>query len=51
MHQLGGTRPNSEAQGFDWGVLKLTLHTGSYQWEFVPVAGAAYHDAGTSSCH
>ena len=51
MHQLGGIRPNSEARGSDWGVLKLTLHTGSYQWEFVPVAGAAYHDAGTSSCH
>ena len=51
MHQFGAVRPNSEAQGFDWGVLKLTLHTDHYQWEFVPAAGAAYHDAGTSSCH
>jgi len=51
MHQIAGMRPNSEAQGFEWGVLKLTLQSGSYQWEFVPAAGATYRDAGTYSCH
>ena len=33
-----------------WGVLKLTLHPGSYDWEFVPVEGGTYHDSGHSSC-
>ena len=51
MQQMGAVRPNSEAEGLDWGVLKLTLHTDSYQWEFVPAAGATFRDAGTFSCH
>ena len=51
MQQMGAVRPNSEAAGLDWGVLKLTLHTDSYQWEFVPAAGATFRDAGTASCH
>jgi hypothetical protein len=33
------------------GVLRLTLHPSSYDWEFVPVAGQTYRDAGTGSCH
>jgi hypothetical protein len=34
-----------------WGVLKLTLHPGSYDWEFLPVAGASFQDAGQDPCH
>ena len=45
------TRPNSEIRGRDWGVLALTLESSSYRWEFVPVEGATFRDAGTSSCH
>ncbi len=34
-----------------FGVLKLTLHPGSYDWTFVPVAGATFTDSGTAACH
>ena len=34
-----------------FGVLKLTLHPDSYEWRFVPEAGATYGDAGSTSCH
>jgi hypothetical protein len=34
----------------DYGVLKLTLHAGSYAWQFVPIAGASFSDAGSTAC-
>jgi Bacterial Ig-like domain (group 2)/Calcineurin-like phosphoesterase len=34
-----------------FGVLKLTLHTSSYDWQFVPVAGDTFTDTGTGTCH
>ncbi len=33
------------------GVLKLTLHANSYDWEFVPIAGGSFTDSGTSLTH
>lgn len=33
------------------GVLKLTLHASSYDWQFIPVAGQTATDSGTTSCH
>jgi hypothetical protein len=51
IHALKGARPNSEARGNDWGVLMLTLSPSSYEWNFVPVAGATYRDSGTGACH
>jgi hypothetical protein len=33
-----------------FGVLKLTLHPDSYDWEFVPVAGQTFTDSGSDSC-
>ena len=33
-----------------WGVLKLTLHATSYDWEFVGVPGSTFHDAGSTQC-
>jgi hypothetical protein len=43
---------NSEAwQTSALGVLKLTLHPTSYDWQFVSVAGSLYTDSGTGSCH
>ena len=44
-------QPNSEVRGRDWGVLRLTLLSGSYEWAFVPVAGASFRDSGRSDCH
>jgi hypothetical protein len=34
-----------------YGVLKLTLHAKSYDWEFIPEAGKVFHDARSDSCH
>jgi PKD repeat protein len=35
----------------DHGVLKLTLHESSYDWEFVPVpGGSGFADSGTAAC-
>jgi hypothetical protein len=34
-----------------FGVLKLVLHSGSYDWQFVPVAGSTFTDSGTGTCH
>ncbi|WP_127500550.1 DUF7594 domain-containing protein [Actinoplanes solisilvae] len=51
-YAFGTIQPNSEARNSDtYGVLKFTLHSGSYDWQFVPVAGKTYSDSGTGSCH
>jgi hypothetical protein len=34
-----------------YGVLKVTLHAGSYDWRFVPEAGKTFSDSGTGQCH
>lgn len=45
-------QPNSEVRNDStYGVLKLTLRTTSYDWQFVPVAGASFTDSGTGTCH
>ena len=45
-------KPNSQvSNGSTYGVLKLTLSASSYFWQFVPVAGQTFTDAGTASCH
>ncbi|MBK8046349.1 MAG: hypothetical protein IPK16_03980 [Anaerolineales bacterium] len=33
-----------------WGVIKMTLHEGSYDWEFVPIPGQTWTDSGTANC-
>ena len=33
------------------GVLKLTLRAGSYDWNFLPVAGRSFTDSGSGGCH
>jgi Ca2+-binding RTX toxin-like protein len=45
-------KPNSEVrQNETFGVLRLALHAGSYDWQFVPEAGKTFTDAGTATCH
>lgn len=34
-----------------FGVLKLTLHPKSYDWEFIAEPGKAFRDSGSGSCH
>ena len=44
--------PNSEARdNTAYGVLKLTLRTGGYDWQFVSAAGSSYADSGSGTCH
>lgn len=44
-------QPNSLVrQNTTFGVLKLTLHAASYDWQFIPVSGS-FTDTGTASCH
>ncbi|MEP6894097.1 MAG: DNRLRE domain-containing protein [Chloroflexota bacterium] len=33
------------------GVLKLTLGSNGYDWQFIPVAGASFTDSGSGTCH
>ncbi|HSF16449.1 MAG TPA: Ig-like domain-containing protein, partial [Vicinamibacteria bacterium] len=43
---------NSEVRdNTSFGVLKLTLWPNSYDWEFIPVAGASFSDSGSASCN
>jgi acid phosphatase type 7 len=52
LGSLGAAKSHSEVrQNTAFGVLELTLHPASYEWRFVPAAGASFSDAGTASCH
>lgn len=49
---FGTVQPNSDARASGtFGVLELTLHSNSFDWRFVPVAGKTYSDSGTGTCH
>ena len=49
---FGTPRPNSEVRATQLdGVLKLTLSTASYRWDFLPAAGSSFTDAGAAACH
>ncbi len=51
-YSFGTIQPNSQARNSDtYGVLKFTLHSNSYDWQFVPEAGKTYTDSGTTTCH
>ena len=51
-YSFGSPIANTEAYNVDtYGVLKLTLSPGAYSWEFIPVAGRSYRDAGSGTCH
>ena len=49
---IASVQPNSEVRNTDtFGVLKLTLHPDSYDWQFVPEAGKTFTDSGSAFCH
>jgi len=49
---FGPTKPNSEIRNADaFGVLKLTLKSGAYDWQFIPEAGKSFTDSGSGTCH
>src|SRR5512143_3615594 len=44
--------PLSEVrEGRTFGVLKLTLRSTGYDWQFIGVPGSTFTDSGTNSCH
>jgi chitodextrinase len=46
------TMANSQVRDDNtFGILKLTLHPTSYDWQFIPEAGKTFTDSGTQSCH
>jgi hypothetical protein len=48
----GETQPGSEVrEGTSFGVVRLTLHATSYDWQFVPDTAGGYTDAGSGACH
>ncbi len=48
-YNFGATSANSERRiSNTFGVLKFTLQSGSYQWDFMPASGQS--DSGTGSC-
>jgi hypothetical protein len=50
--KLRKTAPHSEVRDRStYGVLRLNLHPGSYDWEFVPIAGGEFRDSGHGACH
>lgn len=51
-YNFGTIQANSEVRNGDtFGVLKLTLHSNSYDWQFVPEAGKTFTDSGNGTCH
>jgi hypothetical protein len=50
-YKLGPLLPNTEAANDDtYGILKLTLKAGSYDWQFVPQSGKTFTDSGSATC-
>lgn len=51
LYALATAAPNSERQIVGtWGVIRLTLSSGSYDWQFMPV-GTGPSDSGRAECH
>jgi hypothetical protein len=49
---FGDSKPNSEVRDATaFGVLKLTLKPGGYDWQFIPEAGKTFTDSGSGNCH
>ncbi len=49
---FGSPKPNSLVRNGDtYGILKLTLHASSYDFQFVPEPGKTFTDAGAANCH
>jgi 3',5'-cyclic AMP phosphodiesterase CpdA len=51
LYGFSAPRINSEVRASVHGVLKLTLSATGYAWEFISVAGQAFSDAGSGTCH
>jgi hypothetical protein len=51
LYDRGKTQANSEVfENKTYGVLKLTLKSARYDWEFIPIDGQTFRDAGSGTC-
>lgn len=50
LYSFGAIQPNSMVRSATHGVLKLSLHSTSYDWRFVPTAGKTFTDSGSAGC-
>jgi hypothetical protein len=51
LREFGIIVANSEVQNnLTHGIIKFTLNSGSYEWEFLPTSGD-FRDAGSGECH
>lgn len=51
-YAFGPAQPNSEVRdNVAFGVLKLTLHSTGYDWEFLAIEGQTFTDSGSGACH
>lgn len=51
LYSRGTPQANSEVfENKTYGVLKLTLKAGRYDWEFIPIDGQTFRDSGSGSC-
>ena len=52
LRPMGPPVLNSEVSSSEaFGVLKLTLRTNGYDWQFIPQAGRSFTDSGSADCH
>jgi hypothetical protein len=52
LYPWGTIKPNSEFRSNStYGVLKMTLRPGAYDWRFLSVPGGSNRDSGTAACH
>ena len=51
LYNRGTPQANSEVfENKTFGVLKLTLKSGRYDWEFIPIDGQTFRDSGSGTC-
>ena len=50
MHPATGGNPVA-AQSASLGVVKFTLDSNSYKWDFIPTAAGGFTDSGTATCN
>jgi hypothetical protein len=51
LYSFTSNQPNSQVRNnTTHGVLKLTLHSTSYNWQFIPIAGQNFTDSGSANC-
>jgi len=52
FQNFGSAVPNSvQRSNTAFGVMKLTLHSNTYDYQFVPAAGYSLSDSGSGTCH